>query len=93
MAETVKRSVALTKHIDEFICRQIEAGRYASHSEVIRAGVRMLEDYETRLRQTRALVDEADASIVAGEGIEYGGDGSLTAEVVKRGTDQLAQND
>ena len=46
-------SIALSQHFEEFIRRQIESGRYNNVSEVIRAGLRMLEDFEARqsLRQ------------------------------------------
>jgi antitoxin ParD1/3/4 len=39
-------SFALNKHYEEFIKRQLESGRYNNASEVVRAGLRMLEDYE-----------------------------------------------
>ena len=93
MPEIVKRSVVLTKHIDEFIAQQVEAGRFANHSEAIRAGMRLLEDYETRLRDVRRLIDEADAQIAAGEGIEYSDARSLARDVIERGTARLARDD
>ncbi len=93
MTEIVKRSVVLTKRNDTFITEQVAAGRFANHSEAVRAGLRLLEDYETQLRETRALIDEAEASIAAGKGIEYTHAGSLTEEVVKRGMARLARKD
>lgn len=41
-------SIALSPHFEEFIRRQVNSGRYNNVSEVIRAGLRMLEDAETR---------------------------------------------
>lgn len=41
-------SVALSSHFEEFIRRQVATGRYNNYSEVVRAGLRMLEDAEAR---------------------------------------------
>jgi antitoxin ParD1/3/4 len=40
-------SIALGEHYERFIKRQLESGRYNNASEVVRAGLRMLEDFET----------------------------------------------
>ena len=40
----------------------IAEGRYASASEVVRAGLRMLEDNEHRLVTLRRLLDEGENS-------------------------------
>jgi len=39
-------SIALGEHYEQFIKQQLESGRYNNASEVVRAGLRMLEDYE-----------------------------------------------
>lgn len=39
-------SIALGNHFEEFVKKQLESGRYNNASEVVRAGLRMLEDYE-----------------------------------------------
>lgn len=39
-------SIALGDHYEKFIKRQLESGRYNNASEVVRAGLRMLEDFE-----------------------------------------------
>ncbi|MDM0022751.1 type II toxin-antitoxin system ParD family antitoxin [Variovorax saccharolyticus] len=39
-------SVALSPHFESFIREQVEAGRYNNVSEVVRAGLRLLEDQE-----------------------------------------------
>ncbi len=39
-------SIALNDHYERFIKKQLESGRYNNASEVVRAGLRMLEDFE-----------------------------------------------
>ena len=55
-------SITLGEHFDGFIARQIDEGRYASASEVIRAALRLLEDNENKVAALRKLMDEGEAS-------------------------------
>ncbi len=41
-------SVSLGNYFDQFVSSQISAGRYKNVSEVIRAGLRLLEDEESK---------------------------------------------
>jgi antitoxin ParD1/3/4 len=40
----VTRNIALTSHFDEFVRSKVESGRYQSASEVVRDGLRLLEE-------------------------------------------------
>ena len=55
-------SMTLGGCIDAFIAQQIKVGRYASASEVIRAGLGMLEDNEHKLATLRRLLEEGEQS-------------------------------
>lgn len=55
-------SISLGSHFDDFIKGQVADGRYGSASEVIRAGLRKLEDDERKLETLRALIEEGKAS-------------------------------
>jgi antitoxin ParD1/3/4 len=55
-------SVTLGGHLESFVTKQLKSGRYASTSEVIRAGLRLLEEEETKLSSLRKMLDEGEAS-------------------------------
>ena len=58
-------SVTLGKHFDQFINQQLNTGRYGSASEVIRAGLRLLEDQETKILNLRNMLIEGENSGVS----------------------------
>jgi len=41
-------SISLRNYFDQFVSSQIKVGRYKNVSEVIRAGLRLLEDEESK---------------------------------------------
>lgn len=55
-------SVSLGDDYQKFIERQISSGRFATASEAVRAGLRLLEAQELALDRLRAAIDEGDAS-------------------------------
>tara|TARA_R110000850_G_scaffold137177_12_gene258379 strand:- start:1103 stop:1324 length:222 start_codon:yes stop_codon:yes gene_type:complete len=57
--------MTLGNHFDGFIAQQIADGRYASASEVIRAGLRMLEVNEQKLMTLRRMLEDGENSGVA----------------------------
>lgn len=55
-------SISLGEHFDEFIAGQLKSGRYGSTSEVVRAGLRMLEETEARREHLRKMLIEGERS-------------------------------
>ena len=55
-------SISLGEHFNNFIELQISQGRYGSASEVVRAGLRMLEEHESRVHAVRAALIEGEES-------------------------------
>lgn len=80
-----KKSYVIGDRYEAFIAKQVESGSFNNASELVRAGLRMLEDYETRLAEARALVDEGDADATAGNIFEYDRAEDLTDDIIKRG--------
>lgn len=55
-------SVTLGEHFDRFIAQQLQRGRYRSASEVLREGLRLLEEREAKLDALRLALDKGEAS-------------------------------
>jgi antitoxin ParD1/3/4 len=55
-------SVTIGDQFAAFIERQVKLGRYGSASDVVRAGLRLLEDHETKLEALRAALLEGEES-------------------------------
>lgn len=55
-------SISLGEHFSGFIDRQVGSGRYGSASDVVRAGLRLLEEREARVRALQAALAEGEAS-------------------------------
>ena len=55
-------SFSLGEHFTGFIEHQVSAGRFGSASDVVRAGLRLLEEQEVKLAALRAALAEGEAS-------------------------------
>lgn len=55
-------SISLGNHYAAFIESRVAAGRFGSASEVVRAGLRLLEEHEMRVEALRAALVEGEAS-------------------------------
>ena len=55
-------SITLGSHFDAFIAQQIETGRFASASETVRAGLRLLEEHEVKVAALRRTLQEGEES-------------------------------
>jgi len=68
-------SISLGDHFEAFIKSQIGSGRYGSASEIVRAGLRLLEEHERKVGALReALID----------GENSGDAGALDMDSIKR---------
>lgn len=53
-------SISFDDHFTSFLAREVATGRYRTASEVVRAGLRLLEDQEAQMSALRA-------ALIAGE--------------------------
>ena len=58
-------SISIGTYFDNFIQNRISAGRFKNASEVIRAGLRLLEEEETRIIALREAIQEGIESGIA----------------------------
>jgi antitoxin ParD1/3/4 len=68
------RNINLTEHFDQFIERAVSAGEFQNASEVVRAGLRLLEQQrredEAKLEALRAAIQVGIDELERGEYIE-----------------------
>ncbi len=60
-------SIVLGEHFDSFIANQVKEGRYGSASEVVRQGLRMLEEHEQKIEIIRQALIDGEKSGSAGK--------------------------
>jgi antitoxin ParD1/3/4 len=58
-------SISLGSHFENFIESTVNNGRYSNASEVVRAGLRLLEDEENRIISLRNAIKEGIESGIA----------------------------
>ena len=63
-------SVTLSGHFQKFVDAQISMGHYASASEVIRAGLRLLEERETHVQHLRGEIQRGIDSGLSSRSID-----------------------
>ena len=75
-------SVSLGPHFTHFIDAQVQGGRYNSASDVVRAGLRLLEEHEAKVK---ALQDALNAGLQSGEPRPFDSDAFLARMRAKHG--------
>jgi antitoxin ParD1/3/4 len=74
MAKRENISVSFTPEQAEFLAACVASGRYQSTSEVVREGLRLLQDRQQRrqaeLERARALIEEGAAHLDRGEVVD-----------------------
>jgi len=88
MSDNLKNSsFALGGHDREFISSMVSDGRFGNKTEVVRAGLRLLQDYESnqKMQRLRAEIATGDADIAAGRVTEYKNADDLLTDIMSEG--------
>jgi antitoxin ParD1/3/4 len=79
------RNINLTDRFDSFVAAEIDAGRYRNASEVLRAGLRLLEqksqEEQEQLKLLRSLARQGFHELDQGQGIELTTDRQLSSAI------------
>lgn len=78
-------SFTLGEHDTSFIDDMVLNGRFGNKTEVVRAGLRLLEDYENqqKLQRLRAMISKGDQDIKEGRVTEYKSAEVLFQDIMK----------
>ena len=60
-------SISLGNYFDDFIQNRISVGRFKNASEVVRAGLRLLEEEENKINALREAIQEGIDSGIAND--------------------------
>ena len=71
-------NVSLTPELERFVEKKVQTGRYQSASEVIRAGLRLLEERDDERLRSVAASSMADLETKLIEGLNSGSAGKMT---------------
>ena len=66
----VTRNIALTPYFDQFVQSKVESGRYQSASEVVREGLRLLEERDQRQSGMRREIEMGWQQLERGETVD-----------------------
>ncbi|MCL4106452.1 UNVERIFIED_CONTAM: hypothetical protein GTU68_030410 [Idotea baltica] len=55
-------SITLNEYFEEVVQKSIRSGRYASVSEVIRAGLRLIDEEEQKIQNLKSAIEDGEKS-------------------------------
>ncbi|HTO29993.1 MAG TPA: type II toxin-antitoxin system ParD family antitoxin [Pararhizobium sp.] len=77
-----KKSFVIGDHFDAFITEQVTRGRFNNASEVVRAGLRLLERDEAKFAELKRLIREGEDDIAVGRVYEYADGEALLHDIM-----------
>ncbi len=90
-----QRNVTLTDHFDHFINENLESGRFSNASEMVREGLRLLEqrdrEEQAKLDWLRGAATEAFDSLDRGEGMRFDSIDELDAHIMEISEEVFAE--
>jgi antitoxin ParD1/3/4 len=71
MVQNQNTSVSLGEHFTHFITSSVREGRYSSASDVVRAGLRLLEEHEAKVKAIRQAIEAGEKSGYPDEAFDF----------------------
>ncbi len=79
------KTFSLGEAYEGILADLVQSGRFGTETEAVRAGIRMLADYEMKMHALRRDIGAADAEIAAGLGRDYASGADLLKDVMTEG--------
>ena len=79
------KTFSLGDSYDGILSDLVRNGRFGTETEAVRAGIRMLADYELKMQALRRDIQKADDEIESGLGKEYASGAELLKDVMNEG--------
>ena len=79
-------NVSLDKHFEKLVKQMLESGEFSSDTEVVQAGLQLLEK---RQQKPEALHRDIQDGLASGPGRLF--DESVVEDIIRRGRERLAQ--
>lgn len=76
-----RKTISLTAKDDAFIAAQLDTGEYGNASEVVRAGLRLLEQEQLKLAALRKVIGDGDDAYARGDFTTYTAPGQFAADL------------
>ena len=76
-----RKTISLTEKDDAFIAAQVDSGEFGNASEVVRAGLRLLEHEKLKLAALKQAIAEGDAAYARGDFTTYTVAGQLGSDL------------
>lgn len=81
---TVKKTFTINEQNSAFIDREVKNGEFNSGSEMVRTGLRLLEEQQLKLAELRHEVDKGFKSYQAGNYTSYSSAEALAKDIIER---------
>ena len=79
-----RKTISLTAKDNAFIAAQVDSGEFGNASEVVRAGLRLLEQEQVRFAALKQAIAEGDAALARGDFKTYTAPGQFAADLKAR---------
>lgn len=80
-------NVNLGTQFESFVAEQVALGRYQNSSEVVRAGLRLLQEHEARVKRLQQQIAEGEADLAAGRVHSYPNGEALADDIINGSRD------